>query len=99
MCVASGCLGPAVFLVGAGYVPCGKPYVAVAMVTVAVGMCGFHYAGLYINYIDIAPPFAGVLFGMSNTFGALAGVVAPYVVQLITASVSTRLYDAMSHKQ
>ena len=83
-----GCIGPAIFLVITGYVPCDMPYSAVATLTIAVGFCGFQYPGVFVNHVDIATPFAGILFGMSNTFGSLSGIIAPYTVQMITASVS-----------
>ena len=39
---------------------------------------GFAYAGFYNpNILDLAPPFAGTLFGISNTIGNMNGFLAP----------------------
>ncbi|MEW5304178.1 MAG: hypothetical protein WDW36_006809 [Sanguina aurantia] len=41
----------------------------------AQGFDAFSQSGLYSNHQDIGPRYAGVLLGMSNTAGVLAGVV------------------------
>jgi len=63
------------------------PYVAVAVLSIAVGFSGFQYPGLMVNHADIAPPFAGVLFGIANTVATLSGIFAPYAVGLLTTHV------------
>lgn len=40
-----------------------------------------------VNHVDIAPPFAGTLFGISNTCATLPGILAPYAVALLTPGV------------
>ena len=77
-------------LIVTGYVTCRTPYVAVAMLSLAVGFSGFQYPGVMVNHVDIAPPFAGVLFGISNTVATLSGVFAPYAVGVLTTHVSRR---------
>ena len=59
------------------------------MLSLAVGFSGFQYPGVMVNHVDIAPPFAGVLFGISNTVATLSGVFAPYVVGRLTINVRT----------
>ncbi|KAF2282601.1 hypothetical protein GH714_043230 [Hevea brasiliensis] len=39
-----------------------------------LGSDAFSQSGLYSNHQDIGPPYAGVLLGLSNTAGVLAGV-------------------------
>ncbi len=41
----------------------------------AQGMDAFSQSGLYSNHQDIAPRFSGVLLGITNTAGVLAGVL------------------------
>jgi hypothetical protein len=41
----------------------------------AQGLDAFSQAGLYSNHADIGPRYAGVLLGLSNTAGVLAGVL------------------------
>ncbi len=41
-----------------------------------------------VNYNDIAGPYAGLVFGMVNTFGTMPGFIAPGLVGLLTPNVS-----------
>lgn len=81
-----GNLLPAVFLVATGYVTCATPYMGVVMLAFAVGFSGFQYSGFVINHVDIAPRFAGLLFGISNTAATLPGIIAPYTIGKITSN-------------
>ena len=36
---------------------------------------------------DIAPAYAGIIFGISNTFATLPGILSPYVVGALTERV------------
>ena len=47
----------------------------VAITSVALGFLGCARGGFSVNHMDIAPKFAGVLMGISNTAGTLAGVI------------------------
>ncbi|KAI0235353.1 Sialin [Lamellibrachia satsuma] len=76
---------PAIFLVATGYVTCATPYLGVVLLATAVGFSGFQYSGFLINHVDIAPPFAGLLFGISNTAATLPGIIAPYTIGKITS--------------
>jgi ACS family sodium-dependent inorganic phosphate cotransporter-like MFS transporter 5 len=37
---------------------------------------------------DIAPSYAGIVFGISNTFATIPGIVSPYIVGALTEKVS-----------
>lgn len=41
---------------------------------------------------DIAPAYAGVVSGISNTFATIPGIVSPYVVGALTEKVSSLSY-------
>ncbi|XP_036915940.1 solute carrier family 17 member 9 isoform X3 [Sturnira hondurensis] len=41
----------------------------------SIGLQTFNHSGISVNIQDLAPSCAGVLFGVANTAGALAGVV------------------------
>ena len=41
-------------------------------------------AGYNVNHLDIAPRYAGVLMGITNTAGTLPGIFGPYVAGWIT---------------
>ncbi|KAL8624617.1 hypothetical protein ACOMHN_045152 [Nucella lapillus] len=81
-----GTVGPGCFLIGTGFMECQQQGAAVGMLTVAVGLCGFHFSGYFINHGDIAPAFAGTLFGISNMAATVPGIIAPYVVAALTVN-------------
>ena len=60
---------------------------AVIGLTVAVGFSGLVMAGFNINHIDIAPRFAGVLMGITNTIATIPGFVGPQVATAIAVQV------------
>jgi ACS family sodium-dependent inorganic phosphate cotransporter-like MFS transporter 5 len=67
----------------------GHPGLAVAMLTIGVAMSGCQYgSGFIVNPVDIAPRYAGIIFGISNTSGTLGGVLAPVAIGIITEDVS-----------
>ena len=45
-------------------------------------------AGYLVNINDVAGPFSGIVFGISNTIGTIPGMVGPYITSVITAKVS-----------
>jgi ACS family sodium-dependent inorganic phosphate cotransporter-like MFS transporter 5 len=47
---------------------------------------GVGNSGWLVNHLDIAPPYAGLLMGISNTFGTVPGFVAPQVTDMITTA-------------
>ncbi|KAG5090783.1 hypothetical protein JHK82_049561 [Glycine max] len=67
-----GFLGPAFFLTQLSHV--NSPVMAVLCMTCSQGTDAFSQSGLYSNHQDIAPRYSGILLGLSNTAGVLAGV-------------------------
>ncbi|KAK2967055.1 hypothetical protein RJ640_015275, partial [Escallonia rubra] len=67
-----GFLGPAFFLTQLSHV--NSPALAVLCMACSQGTDAFSQSGLYSNHQDIAPRYSGVLLGLSNTAGVLAGV-------------------------
>ncbi|MCO5548515.1 hypothetical protein L7F22_001975 [Adiantum nelumboides] len=68
-----GFLGPAFFLTQLSHV--NSPFSAVLCMMCSQGFDAFSQSGLYSNHQDIGPRYAGVLLGLSNTAGVLAGVL------------------------
>lgn len=66
-------LGPAACLGAASFMESGPA--SVALVTMALGLASFSLAGLYSNHPDLSPRYASVLLGITNTSGALPGIV------------------------
>ncbi|XP_018603298.1 sialin [Scleropages formosus] len=79
----TGLLLPAAFLAAVGFVGC-REWLAVTFLTLSTSLGGTSSAGVFINQIDIAPRYAGVLLGITNTFGTVPGVVAPIAVGYFT---------------
>jgi ACS family sodium-dependent inorganic phosphate cotransporter-like MFS transporter 9 len=48
---------------------------ALFVMACTVACCGFHNAGIMVNPQDLAPKYAGSVFGVMNTVGALPGFV------------------------
>ncbi|CAH1796872.1 unnamed protein product [Owenia fusiformis] len=65
----------AVFLVTAAYIMTPGP--AVACMTLAVAIGGFSYSGFNVNPLDVAPQFASILLGISNTVATIPGIISP----------------------
>eukprot|EP01023_Acetabularia_acetabulum_P008613 TRINITY_DN13754_c0_g1_i2.p1 TRINITY_DN13754_c0_g1~~TRINITY_DN13754_c0_g1_i2.p1 ORF type:complete len:281 (-),score=30.73 TRINITY_DN13754_c0_g1_i2:23-865(-) len=76
-----GFLGPAFFLTQLGNVS--TPFQAVLCMMASQGLDSFSQSGLYSNHQDIGPRYAGVLLGMSNTAGVLAGVLGTFATGYI----------------
>mmetsp|Transcript_1443 Transcript_1443/g.4290 ORF Transcript_1443/g.4290 Transcript_1443/m.4290 type:complete len:472 (+) Transcript_1443:170-1585(+) len=47
----------------------------VLVTSLTLGCCGCARGGFSVNHMDIAPKYAGVVMGVSNTAGTLAGVI------------------------
>ncbi|CAJ1819588.1 unnamed protein product [Sphenostylis stenocarpa] len=76
-----GFLGPAFFLSQLSHVR--TPAMAVLCMACSQGSDAFSQSGLYSNHQDIGPRYAGVLLGLSNTAGVLAGVFGTAATGLI----------------
>ncbi|XP_067947011.1 sialin-like isoform X2 [Watersipora subatra] len=75
---------PAAFLVAVGYLPCDKKYLGVVFLTFAVAFTAFCRSGYMPNPVDIAPKYAGEIFGISNTIATIPGMVSPKLVNAMT---------------
>uniref|UniRef100_A0A673T8G0 Sialin n=2 Tax=Suricata suricatta TaxID=37032 RepID=A0A673T8G0_SURSU len=82
-----GMIGPAVFLVAAGFIGCDYS-LAVAFLTISTTLGGFCSSGFSINHLDIAPSYAGILLGITNTFATIPGMVGPIIAKSLTPDVS-----------
>ena len=64
------------------------PIPAVTFITLGVAMASFAYSSFSVNYLDIAPQFAGVLMGICNSFATVAGIVSPILTGYIVTTPS-----------
>jgi MFS transporter, ACS family, solute carrier family 17 (sodium-dependent inorganic phosphate cotransporter), other len=49
--------------------------VSVTLLTLSLGLASFSLAGLYCNHADLSPKYAPVLLGLTNTCGAIPGIM------------------------
>ncbi|XP_045520976.1 vesicular glutamate transporter 1 isoform X1 [Pieris brassicae] len=68
-------LAQTIFMVAAAYAT--SILGCIVCLTIAVGLGGFAWSGFSVNHLDIAPPHASVLMGLSNTIATLPGIVSP----------------------
>ena len=40
---------------------------------------GFAWAGFSVNHLDVAPQYAAILMGISNTIGTIPGIISPAI--------------------
>ena len=63
---------PGTFLVLAGYAGCNST-LAVALIVIAMFFFGASFSANMCNSLDLSPQYAGVIFGIINTFGTIPG--------------------------
>ena len=76
-------IGPAVCLLAVPYVGCNR-MTAVAMMILALTFNGAACQTSLQNHQDLAPNFAGSLYGVMNTFGSFSGFIIPAVIGALT---------------
>ena len=45
--------------------------------SLALGLGGLTWAGFGVNHLDVAPKYAAILMGISNTVGTIPGILSP----------------------
>lgn len=63
--------------------------VAVILFLLALGFSGVAAPSVFVVQIDMAPDFAGTLMGLTSFWGSVAGIIAPYVVGVLTENQPT----------
>lgn len=59
------------------------PVYSILFLTIGVGLGAFSLSGFAINHLDIAPNYASILMGISNTFGSLPGSISPLITGVV----------------
>lgn len=61
----------------------------IIFLVIGIAFCGSHQgAGFMLTPADLAPQYSTVIFSVSNTLGAMPGIVVPSVVGAMTPQVS-----------
>ncbi|XP_034239075.1 vesicular glutamate transporter 1 [Thrips palmi] len=74
-------LSQTVFMMVAAYAT--SAWAIVLCITVAVGLGGFAWSAFSVNHLDIAPQYASILMGISNTVATLPGMISPHITGYI----------------
>ncbi|CAG8574357.1 12811_t:CDS:2 [Funneliformis mosseae] len=68
-----GSFGVATFLLLAAYCA-SSPFEGIILITIGMGLNTFTLAGVSVNQFDIAPKYAGIIYGLGNTLGVIPGI-------------------------
>ncbi|EDS29567.1 sialin [Culex quinquefasciatus] len=68
---------------------------AIILMTIAVAMGSFAWAGYVVNLLDMSPKSAGVMMGVVGTFGTVADIVSPVVTGNLTANNTVEEWNAV----
>ncbi|XP_023162936.2 sialin [Drosophila hydei] len=69
---------------------CGRdPYVCVAIMTISLGFNGAATSTNLANSQDLAPNFAGTMYGIINCLGTTPGIFSPLIVAAFTQNKNT----------
>lgn len=58
-------------------------WMAIAIMSVGSSLGAFNAGGFMVNHMDVAPRHAGTLMGITNTAGAIPGIIGVFVTGLI----------------
>jgi hypothetical protein len=58
----------------------------IVCITLSVGLGSLAIGGYLTNNLDIAPQFSSIILGVSNTFGAIPGIVSPILSGYIAST-------------
>lgn len=70
-------LGPAACLTATAFTT--DSTLKIGLITSALGLASFSMAGLYCNHQDLSPKYASFLLGLTNTTGAIPGIVGVFI--------------------
>ncbi|XP_077289112.1 putative inorganic phosphate cotransporter [Arctopsyche grandis] len=87
-CNTIGTWGTGSGLIILSYIPTSNVIWCLTILTVSVGMSSACNVGLMMNHIDLAPNFAGVMMGITNSISNAIGVFAPISVGQILKDTS-----------
>ncbi|XP_059615197.1 vesicular glutamate transporter 1-like [Phlebotomus argentipes] len=68
------------------------PALTITYISLAVGASTFSFAGYLANALDLAPTHASVIHGITNSFGTLAGILAPMITGYIVTDKKVEQY-------
>jgi len=95
-CFILGSVVPAVLLIALSY--SSSSDLVVVLLTLGIGLQGLTVSGFAVNHLDIAPPFASVLLGITDIAATTARILTPTLTGVIVQRhVSTVKWAPCSH--
>ena len=88
-----GSAGPALALIALAATQ--NAVVAVVLLSLALGLAAFSFAGFASNHLDVSPRHAGAIFGISNTAGTVPGIIGVALTGILvdqTGSYASAFY-------
>ncbi|GAB1865209.1 Sialin [Camponotus japonicus] len=79
---------PSIFLVIISYVGCDR-VTSTVLLTLSIVVCGAIFVGHLCNQNDLAPNYAGILMGITNTPGTISAFILPPIVGALVAEGHT----------
>ncbi|KAK2713801.1 sialin-like [Artemia franciscana] len=83
ICTGISFLLPAICLVAVSFSGCNRLVVVILMIIGVMFVSGM-YCGYLVNHVDIAPNYAGILIGLTNTVATVPGFIVPIFVGELT---------------
>ena len=83
----SASITPAIFGIAASYSDCNET-IAVLLLSISISGQGFDAAGSIANAFDLSPNYIGVINSIAFTISSGAGILAPFIVGLLTPHVN-----------
>ncbi|KAK3744228.1 hypothetical protein RRG08_017090 [Elysia crispata] len=77
-------VGAGLFVSIMGLMGCEERYVAIAMLCLGFTLYSASIAGYLCNHLDLAPSYAGLLLGITNTMATVPGIIAPTIAGILT---------------
>lgn len=87
------CIGmiiPAISLIFLGY--CTNATLGVVVLIIGVGTNSAATCSAFINNVDLAPNFSGVVQGIVNGFSNICGILAPLIVQVLVTDEENQVH-------
>lgn len=81
--VGVSCIPPSIFLIIIMYIGCDRTTSTILLV-LSIVVCGAIFVGHLCNQNDLAPNYAGILMGITNTPGTLSAFILPALVGALT---------------
>uniref|UniRef100_A0A1Q3FRU5 Putative permease of the major facilitator superfamily protein n=1 Tax=Culex tarsalis TaxID=7177 RepID=A0A1Q3FRU5_CULTA len=71
------------------------PIAAIILMTIAVAMGSFAWAGYVVNLLELSPKSAGVTMGFVGTFGTIADIISPAVTGSLTENSAVEEWNVV----